>query len=391
MTILDSSGPTHSHRVWLLLAALLIGSATASCQASLPAPQALDDDAFQQVSSRLSESPGYFDTDNLISNETSYQHALSGLPRGAGEGRAYLGVGPGQNFTYIAHLRPHTAIILDVRRDNQLFHLYWKELFRRSANRVEFLSHALARPLEPRSRPPGSEADAASLVRFFHHLPPDEEFYRQQLESIFDSLRSRFPKLVEKADKGALRRLSLPFARQGLSLRFASHGRRPRSFYPTYGQLILASDLEGRRGHFLEREEDYRFLKKMQDENRIIPVVGDFSGPHALKAVGSYLSRHDLKVTAFYLSNVEFYLFINGVFDEFAQNLEALPVDENSFLIRTHFGNAGIHAEARPGHFVTCLLQSASSFLRHHRREPYRSYWDLVNRDYIPLSTQSRE
>ena len=56
----------------------------------------------------LSEPAGYFDTDNLISNERSYLHvapALRELARRAAGG-VYLGVGPDQNFSYIAHARP---------------------------------------------------------------------------------------------------------------------------------------------------------------------------------------------------------------------------------------------------------------------------------------------
>lgn len=369
----------------------MAGWATLACQSELPAPGRLDDAAFERVSSRLSEAPGYFDTDNLISNETSYQHALSGIEKGSAEGRIYLGVGPGQNFTYIAHLRPKAAFILDLRRDNLLFHLYWKELFERSSDRVDFLTRALARPLPEDVERPGEEADAADLVKLFVGLPADQKLYDEQFRSIFESLRSRFPALVRAVDENSLRRLSRPFMTHGLNLRFTSHGRRPRPFYPNYAQLVLATDLQQRRGHFLERREDFLFLKKMQEENRVIPLIGDFAGPHALKALGNYLDDRDLVVSAFYLSNVEFYLFINGVFEQYAENLSALPVDEKSVLIRTHFGNAGVHPEARPGHFVTCLLQSAASFVRQQRREPYSSYWDLVNRDYIPLSAQSRE
>ena len=123
---------------WLWAALFAAGCFTAT---PLPVKQQLDDAHFEELSLRLSEEPGYFDTDNLISNETSYQHALTAIRPGSGAGRAYLGVGPGQNFTYISYLKPQMAFIVDIRRDNQLFHLYWKELFERSANRAEFLSN----------------------------------------------------------------------------------------------------------------------------------------------------------------------------------------------------------------------------------------------------------
>ena len=54
----------------------------------------------------LSEPGGYFDTDNLISNERSYLQVVPDLEKGGVRGGAYIGVGPEQNFSYIAHIRP---------------------------------------------------------------------------------------------------------------------------------------------------------------------------------------------------------------------------------------------------------------------------------------------
>ena len=86
-----------------------------------------------------SEAEGYFDSDNFISNETSYLHVVDQLQR-VKPGGIYLGVGPDQNFSYIAHTRPMLAVITDIRRQNMLEHLWFKALFAMAANRVEYLS-----------------------------------------------------------------------------------------------------------------------------------------------------------------------------------------------------------------------------------------------------------
>ena len=99
-----------------------------------------DDTTFAGMVARLSEPAGYFDSDNLISNETSYLHAVSHLRAGGVKGGAYIGVGPDQNFSYIAAIRPTIAFMIDIRRDNLLMHLMFKALFERSQNRFEFLS-----------------------------------------------------------------------------------------------------------------------------------------------------------------------------------------------------------------------------------------------------------
>ena len=53
--------------------------------------------------------------------------------------RVYLGVGPEQNFTYIAALKPKMAFIVDVRRGNLQLHLMYKALFELSSDRADFV------------------------------------------------------------------------------------------------------------------------------------------------------------------------------------------------------------------------------------------------------------
>src|SRR5215510_16604133 len=67
---------------------------------------------FAQLVDRLSEKAGYFGSDNLISNELSYQHVMGRLAKMNVTGGAYLGVGPDQNFTYISQIKPRVAFMV---------------------------------------------------------------------------------------------------------------------------------------------------------------------------------------------------------------------------------------------------------------------------------------
>src|SRR2546423_15388372 len=69
-------------------------------------PSRVSDQEFWKLSADLSEPDGEFRSDNLLSNEISMQYVIPELLRTAKTGRAYMGVGPEQNFTYIAALRP---------------------------------------------------------------------------------------------------------------------------------------------------------------------------------------------------------------------------------------------------------------------------------------------
>src|SRR5262245_14248768 len=57
---------------------------------------------FSRLIQDSSEEGGYFFSDNLVSNETPYLTVVDKLKQLSQPGGAYIGVGPEQNFTYIA-------------------------------------------------------------------------------------------------------------------------------------------------------------------------------------------------------------------------------------------------------------------------------------------------
>ncbi len=354
-------------------------------------PQALEpgeedkrrtDQEFEQLSLELSEEAGYFDTDNLISNELSYLQVLPRLKEITTSGQVYLGVGPDQNFTYIVQVRPTTAIIIDLRRDNLLQHLYFKQLIEASDNRWEYLTLLFGKK-PPKGFRPDPSAGIPGLVEHFQGLSSDRDFFEQNFLEVWSDIRRRFPQVTREEDRGTFHAIAVTFFEDSFQLRFRSHGRLPRPQYPTYEQLARATDQTGQMRHYLNSESDFQFLKEMQEENRIIPVIGDFAGPTAVRSVGEYLKRQGLVVSTFYVSNVEFYLFGNRGFPLFLENLKRLPVDHNSVIIRSYFHYRQRHPETLSGSYVTTLLQHIESLLSFHQQRPYRDYWDLVTRDYI--------
>ena len=104
------------------------------------------DQDFWTLVDDVSEPNGSFRSDNLLSNELQFQHVIPELTRVAKPGRAYLGVGPEQNFTYIASLKPSIAFIVDIRRGNLDLHLLYKALFELSDSRAEFVGLLFSRP-----------------------------------------------------------------------------------------------------------------------------------------------------------------------------------------------------------------------------------------------------
>ena len=159
---------------------LLFAFATAACDRST-LPHALDDRAFWALSESLSEPPGSFPlSDNLVSNEPRLAENARWIGR---RGGVYIGVGPEQNFTYIARLRPSTAFIIDIRRENRSLHLLYKALFEVSENRADFVSRLFSR-----AQPAGPISNARELFVKLAAQPPSEELRRRTLALVRERL-----------------------------------------------------------------------------------------------------------------------------------------------------------------------------------------------------------
>lgn len=331
----------------------------------------------------LSEAGGFFDTDNLISNETSYLHVLGAMKTLGVQGGAYLGVGPDQNFAYMAAQRPWLAFIVDLRRDNLIHHLLLKALFHESGTRAEYLALLFGRAA-PENPEVWHDRPIEEIVAWVESSPGGEGTpeAREALDRVRQAVEG-FGLPVNPTGWATLERFHRTFIQEGADLRFTSFGRAPRPFYPTFAELLAATDLEGTQGSYLARREDFLFLKALQEANRVIPVVGDLAGPTALQMVGEEVRSRGLTVRAFYTSNVEYYLWGAGTFRDFAVNLASLPMDERSVIIRSVFPNTARHPHAISGFYSTQTVVPMEEVRRVVRGNGYRDYQDLVIRGAV--------
>jgi hypothetical protein len=315
---------------------------TAQAPGSVRAPGTFADQVAE-----LSEPGGYFDTDNLISNERSYLQVIPALQRAGVHGGAYIGVGPDQNFSYIAHIRPAIAFIVDLRRDNLLLHLLFKAIFAEARTRVEYLALLTGHPV-PAALDDWRDAGIARLVAYIDAAPvqrPPVDALRLRLDGVV----GRSGVALSAGDLATIDRFHRRFIDAGLGLRFQTTGRPPQSHYPTYRDLLLETDPAGQHRNFLATEAGFQFVKSLHARDRIIPVVGDLGGSKALAAVGRLLNARGERLSAFYTSNVEFYLQRAGAFERFEKNLSALPRTPRAVIIRSIFrGFDGSVSEIQP-------------------------------------------
>jgi hypothetical protein len=366
------------------VAALLVTLAALCVSPRAPArgdalPLTLADDEFWQLVDDLSEPGGSFRSENLISNEDTFQRIVPELRRRVARDGAYIGVGPEQNFTYIAAIRPRLAFIVDIRRQNMLLHLMYKALIEGSADRAEFLSRLFSRP-----RPDGLPADATVQTLFdaYAAVAPDAGLARETSRSIVARLvvDHRFPLTPE--DLATIESVYSAFCSQGPQIRYATARPFSGRWFPSYAELMTGQDSDGEPDSYLATEQQFQILRDYERGNRVVPIVGDFSGSRALRSIGGYLREHGATVALFYTSNVEQYLFQTDAWRRFLDNVGALPLDENSIVLRSLFNTGYVYGEprVRTGFRAAMLIDSMEGLMGEVRAGRIRSYRDVIER-----------
>jgi hypothetical protein len=299
-----------------------------------PLPTHISDGVFWGMIAGFSEPEGLFRSDNFVSNETTFQEVIPELKKRSSSDGVYLGVGPDQNFTYITALQPRMAFIVDVRRQNMILHLLYKALIEPSVDRSDFLSRLFSRP-----RPAGLEETSTPKALFdaYREVAGDEMVFQKNLQDVEDRLVEEHGFPLTEEDLRSLEYVYRAFFSEGPDLRYSFPRQQSPRWFPTYAELIMATDRAGVNHSYLADEQNFRRLREFQRNNLLIPIVGDFGGEKAIRAVGGYLTEHGATVNYFYTSNVEQYLFQNDAWRRYYASVAALPIDENSTLIRAYF------------------------------------------------------
>jgi hypothetical protein len=301
--------------------------------ASQGLPTRLSDADYWQLIEDFSEPNGFFQSDNLVSNERLFQLAVPALKL-LKRGGVYLGVAPDQNFTYMLGVEPAMAFIVDVRRGNLLEHLMYKALFELSSDRAEFLSN-----LFTRGRPAGpATAQATDLIEKVRASTPDAELYKTHFKAIVDLLTKKHGFKLTPDDVTGLEYVYGMFFRFGPDLTYSSstfNAGRGGGNRPSWGELQSTVGPTGENLSYMGSEANYRAIKTLEEKNLLVPIVGNFAGTKALRAVGKYVRDHGSTIAAFYVSNVEQYLFMDGIAQAFYDNLATLPLDSSTVFIRS--------------------------------------------------------
>jgi hypothetical protein len=365
----------------VIAAFLILGPRVSHPESSLASgslPTRLSNSEFWTMVTDFSEPGGYFHSDNYLSNEIEFQEIIPDLQRKVKQGGAYLGVGPEQNFTYIAALRPRMAFIIDIRRQNMIEQLLYKAFMEISPNRAGFVSMLFARP---RPAGLGSRTTVDDLFNAFDSSNPNSNLFEKNLRLALDHLKDRGITL-SFGDEASMRKVYDAFYQSGPNVTYTSFGNAQLlgRGMPSYSDLMTASDESGKNWAYLATEEQFEAVRQLELNNLIVPLVGNFAGSKAIRTVGQYVRDHHAIVTTFYLSNVEQYLFQqNDDWARFYTNAATLPTDSASTFIRsTADRRGGFTGRGRDRWTLKMLTSPMDDQIRAFNAGEIHTYYDVL-------------
>jgi len=305
-------------------------------------PDRLNDKEYWTLEQEISEPGGYFQIrDNFTSNEMEIGQLFTMIRDAHVAGDVYMGVGPEQNFTYIAAVRPRMAFVVDIRRQAVVQHLMFKAIFEMVKDRADFISLLFAKP-----RPAGLDASTTipKMWESYRSVASDSNLKKKNWPLIVERLTTTHGFTFTPDEMDMLKLVFDAFYSYGPSIATRGYAAgRGGDFTDLTG---FSNDATGQPKSFLSSEENYQYVKTLHEKNLIMPVSGDFGGPKTIRAIGAYLNEHHGKLRAFYVSNVEQYLFQDGKEYAFYDNVATLPIDSASVFIRPYSMRRGVGGSA---------------------------------------------
>jgi hypothetical protein len=201
-----------------------------------------------------------------------------------------------------------------------------------TADRADFVAKLFSRR---RPAQLSTDASVGDIFQAFASVPADPELAEQHLKNILAHLKTTHRFALSDDDEKRIREMYLMFVGEGVTrFRFSQES-------PGYTRLMIATDANGRNWSYLASQENYDRVRTMHQKNLIVPLVGDFAGPKAVRMAGQYLRDHGAVVNVFYISNVEDYIHPQAlqrvpqsVWDAYAANIASLPTDSSSLFVR---------------------------------------------------------
>lgn len=312
-----------------------------------------------QDSLQSSVAPSNYRLDCFVTSEVAHNEAINlCTPAQSGSLGAYLGLGPCQNYTYIAAFKPELAIILDARLDNILEHLLFKLLLQRACSPFEYLCLLFSREYR-REEDPGQDTTAELLLSSFDRAKQSKSLLIKTWVEISGEMKSRW-NIASHHRNRTWEIYQVFFNRQLHITSVSEECLQNLNHIPDLRAVISASNSHGSNLHFLTSLERFQYVKELHNADRIIPLLGNVLSSESVARVNDLLQMDTLALTNIYLTNMEEFLLeryvIEGdkiarepnpeglltgeygkMYATLLQNLSQLITDQDCVLIRFFF------------------------------------------------------
>src|SRR6185503_16249297 len=255
----------------LLPQPFVAGPAAQAARAAMPAK--LTPQEFWKLIGDISEPGGYFRiTDNYTSNENEIGQIFTQLRDQNKTGGVYIGVGPEQNLTYIAAIKPAMAFVIDIRRQAVMQHLMFKAMFEMSKDRADFISLLFAKP---RPAGLGESTPIDKLWEAYFGVATDPALAEKTKARVVERLTKTYPFTFNDDEMWQLNAVLDAFVQFGpaITTRGAATGGGGRGGSRGFADLTGWSfDASGALRSFLSTEEHFQTVKSLHERNLIVPV-----------------------------------------------------------------------------------------------------------------------
>lgn len=106
---------------------------------------------------------------------------------------------------------------------------------------------------------------------------------------------------------------------------------------------VIARDEGGVNTSWLSNPEYYAHIRELYLADRVRFLVGNLTGPTTVQTIAKVSGDLGVPVKLLYLSNAEEYYSYTG---QYRENIRALPIADDSVVLRTIYGDKFVHADS---------------------------------------------
>ncbi|MFY0522021.1 SUMF1/EgtB/PvdO family nonheme iron enzyme [Archangium gephyra] len=217
---------------------------------------------------------------SYIKSNEALQYLFGDAIKNVGGG--YVGLGADQGYSYIAHARSQWAWLFDYDPTVVRLHHVLRAVVKRAPTRVDFVAAFTDKRVA---------ATRAAIEEEWASLPKEE---RAAIRGVFERAR--------------------------------------RQLWSNYARQLLPARWAGGFG-WLQTDENYRYVRLMFEQGRIITLKGNMLTDKALPSIARAARAVGVPIRVYYPSNAEEQW--KQLPPQYRENVRQLPFDERSVILRT--------------------------------------------------------